>query len=85
MFFNVMTCNCNVNKEPVNLYCHETVPDPLQFSSNKFFNQSIKHFYAGDGALGVEKPSLEQVGFPEGSRFKPGLPQGLASKTPTRL
>ena len=26
---------------PANLYCHETVPDPLQFSSNKFFNQSI--------------------------------------------
>ena len=24
-----------------NLYCHETVPDPLQFSSNRFFIQSI--------------------------------------------
>ena len=37
----------------------------------------------GDGGSGVEKPSLEQGGFLEGSQFKPGLPHGgLVSKSP---
>ena len=49
----------------MNLYCHETVPDPLQFSSNEFFNQSIN-----EATMDVKVYTLHACGYCFSSLFQ---------------
>ena len=48
----------------------------MEMSSNAFVSFLIMLYVVGlQWLIGMELPSLEHKGFPEGSQFNPGLPQ----------